>query len=427
MGPVPIPRHVEPYAVDSGRHDGQGTESRVSFSTAVASPNAAWLQLHFSAADLGQNSFVILTSAQDRGQQRLDARSLAAWEQQSAYFNGDRVDVELHVAPGDRGVFIKIAEITVGDWVGGQPGGGCSWSCGICSGDDRVPSNDPRVGRITSGCTGWIVSNGAHLTAGHCISGAGTLGMLHFNVPLSLCDGTIVNPPPEDQYPIPPSSIVGVNTSGGNDWAVFACAPNSNTGLLPAQAQAAFFRMTRDLIPPQSRVTGYGIDQSPPGCTGARNQFSQTQQTDTGFFWTVPDSSTIVTGADLTCGNSGGPIMFTDGSLGLGIVTRCTNSCLLDDNDGTGFENDDLEGALDTFPGPGVVYVDVGHPVLLEDGGVLRPYDRVPEAIGFVTAGGIVGIVAGSYTAAAGNTFTAGADGTAMTLVAPVGLVTIGN
>ena len=44
-----------------------------------------------------------------------------------------------------------------------------------------------------------------------------------------------------------------------------------------------------------------------------------------------------------------------------------------------------------------------------------------------VVSGGVVSIVAGTYSAAAGNTFTAGADGKAMTLSAPCGTVFIGN
>ena len=42
-------------------------------------------------------------------------------------------------------------------------------------------------------------------------------------------------------------------------------------------------------------------------------------------------------------------------------------------------------------------------------------------------SGGIVSIVAGTYTAAAGNTFTIGDDGKSMTIDAPVGTVNIGN
>jgi hypothetical protein len=63
----------------------------------------------------------------------------------------------------------------------------------------------------------------------------------------------------------------------------------------------------------------------------------------------------------------------------------------------------------------------------LEDGTVFRPYNTVTEAITGVLNGGIISIVAGSYTEASGNTFTAGADGKSMTIVAPVGTVTIGH
>src|SRR5262245_18086901 len=47
----------------------------------------------------------------------------------------------------------------------------------ICNDDDRVASNDSRVGRLTtttaagvSTCTAWLIPNGAVLTAGHCVN-----------------------------------------------------------------------------------------------------------------------------------------------------------------------------------------------------------------------------------------------------------------
>lgn len=225
MGPAPIPQHKESYDVDSGPHDGTGPQTRSAYSNVVTSPDAAWLQLHFGTCALGKRSYLLLTSMLDGEQQRLDAKSLEIWQHASAQFKGDSVAVDLYAAPGDAGVSVKIHEITVGEWFGGAPRGECSWDCGICDGDDRVPSADPRVGRISIGCTGWIVSNGAHLAAGHCVSGSGTLGILHFNVPLSNCDGTTNPAAVNDQYPILASSIVSQNTAGDDDWAVFACGP----------------------------------------------------------------------------------------------------------------------------------------------------------------------------------------------------------
>ena len=91
------------------------------------------------------------------------------------------------------------------DEVGNPPDRGCGFHalssgfgvrCGRSGG-----FNDPAVGRIMPvGCTGWVISNGAFLTAGHCF----TRGMttIQFNVPASAADGTTNPPPPNDQYPI---------------------------------------------------------------------------------------------------------------------------------------------------------------------------------------------------------------------------------
>ena len=34
------------------------------------------------------------------------------------YWDGDAVEVELYVASGEKGVFVRIEEITVGEWEG---------------------------------------------------------------------------------------------------------------------------------------------------------------------------------------------------------------------------------------------------------------------------------------------------------------------
>jgi len=427
--PAPIPQHLEVYAVDSGPHDGAGSRTRTAYSTIVASPDAAWLQLHFGDCKLGKESYLLLTGLEDGEQQRLDARSLEVWQHASAYFNGDAVSVDLYVAPGDAGVSVNIHEIAVGDWVGGEPRGGCSWDCGICDGDDRTLSADPRVGRLTGGCTGWIVSNGAYLAAGHCISPSGSLGgQLHFNIPLSNCDGTINHPAVQDQYPVLQASIVGQNTAGWDDWAVFACGPNSNTGLLPVQGQGAFFRMKNDFTFGEARVTGYGLDGDPVGCTGTMNAWSNTQQTHSGSCGVVePLFPYLAYGIDVTCGNSGGPLMLEDGSMALGIISRCTNTCTFGSNKATSFANSALENVLQTFLGPVVEHVDAGHPSWSEGGNVFHPHDTVSAAVAAAPSGALISIVAGNYPAAAGNTFTAGADGRSMTLRAPVGLVRIGD
>jgi hypothetical protein len=64
--------------------------------------------------------------------------------------------------------------------------------------------------------------------------------------------------------------------------------------------------------------------------------------------------------------------------------------------------------------------VDKGHPIATKDGTIFRPFATLTEAISAVPAGGVVSIVAGSYSG--GVTLNK-----AMTLTAPVGAVIIGN
>ena len=193
-----------------------------------------WLRLHFSQAYLGSAridsfgvpdtltrkkarnmSYIQITSLLDGGTQRLDAWNLPHYSNGSAYFNGDAVELVIHVAPGDKGVFASINEISVGEWVGDE---GLQKAMDICGPtDDRISSDDSAVGRILTiniygdslaWCTGWIVSNGAHLTAGHCDSDSTyNIDILEFNVPASNSDGTINFADPDDQYAINRSTI----------------------------------------------------------------------------------------------------------------------------------------------------------------------------------------------------------------------------
>jgi len=437
--PAPIPHHLEPYRLESGAHKALKAETALLFRETVQVSGVPWLRLHFDDYDLGTQSFIRITSLADGAQQVLDADSLAQWYNSSAFFNGDSVEVELYVAPGETDVFIKIQEITVGEWADGEDIGSAGGDVGIesiCGGDDdRVHSDDPRVGRIVpAGCTGWIVSNGAHLTAGHCTGTA--MQTLEFNIPNSLANGTIRHPGPEDQYPIDAGSIVFNNDGAGaigNDWAVFGCNANSNTGLLPVQAQKAFYRMSRDSSPANVRVTGCGQDNDPPGSTGGWNSDNQTLQTHWGTYVgeTVEGASDVIIEyiVDTMGGSSGSPVIIYGTTTTIGIHTNAgCDPCEPPDhgNHGTGFEHNNLENAIETFPGSNVVYVDAGHPATSEDGAVLRPYHTVTEAITWVLDGGIVSIVAGSY-GKTGNTFTAGEDGKRMTFSVPVGTVTIGN
>ena len=97
-------------------------------------------------------------------------------------------------------------------------------------------------------------------------------------------------------------------------------------------------------------------------------------------------------------------------------------------NQGTAFEVLALKSAIWNVTGSLARFADVGHPFTLSgDGTIYHPFDTVTETVNEVQNGGVVSIVAGDYLAILGNTFTAGADGRAMTLEAPVGTVVIGK
>jgi hypothetical protein len=248
----PVTLISRPIALESGVFDGAENQEGPVFTEVIDADRTPWMRVRFSDYCLGDNSFVILTSLRDGDWQRLDSASLPIWSDTSGVFNGAQVEVALYVASGDTGVFVNIDEILVADpadFSDGSDAGdsaGCdSASRSLCGGDDgRAPSNDPRVGRLFfGGCTGWLASNGAALTAGHCGDPDGDLGgvIMEFNVPNSTSNGVTVHASLDDQYPV--TSWAFISGGEGADFSVYTIGPNSNTGLEAHRVQG-FFHMT---------------------------------------------------------------------------------------------------------------------------------------------------------------------------------------
>ncbi|MDX1419073.1 MAG: T9SS type A sorting domain-containing protein [Rubricoccaceae bacterium] len=310
---APLLSETRAYTLDSGTHAAPeaAPTALLVFSETVRVPGAPWLRLTFREVDLGKESYLTVTSLHDGHEQRLDTAALAQWENTSAYFNGDALEVRLYVVPGDEDVRVAMDEVIVGLHGGPET---------ICDGnDERTSSNDPRAGRLLSiGCTAWLIEDGRFISAGHCIASAGSANVVEFNVPPSLPGGTIQHPGPEDQYTVNDPSIVFSNGGIGNDWGLFTTAPNTQTGLTALEAQGAFFDLAQDLGPPTIRITGYGVDD------GADNQ---TQQTDNG-----PNAgssgTTMRYRADTTGGNSGSPVIDDANDIAVGVHTHggCTSS-----------------------------------------------------------------------------------------------------
>jgi len=383
---------------------------------------------------------VRLTSLRDGAEQILDQAGLALWHGTSAWFNGNKVRLQLFVAAGDQGVFANTQELVTDC--------GCDPAPAIpanptpktlCGSDDRVAAADNRVGRI-GGCTGWLVSNGAVLTAGHC---APIAGVFEVNIPPSLPNGNVVRSSPPDQYPIDPNGWTWINAGNGNDWAVFRLLPNTNNGA-HAHAQHGFFRMSRVLpaLLATVRVTGCGIDNTPAGSSGACCNVdssgncthssctaqSQTLQTSTGSFqgeFPSGDRIELRYRVDTEPANSGSPIIDTANGFAIGIhdAGGCSGNPLTV-NVGTSFENAGLRNALENFPGQNTRYADLVSPTGSRNGSVFAPFQTVKDAVDAVPAGGIVSIVAGTYTRGDGNTMRITKP---LRMIAPVGTASIGR
>ncbi|MCK5839457.1 MAG: hypothetical protein KAG99_06390, partial [Bacteroidales bacterium] len=180
-----------------------------------------------------------------------------------------------------------------------------------------------------------------------------------------------------------------------------------------------------DATDEDTRITGCGID------AGTRNQVQQTHMNcGLGEHYNNTTNSYWMYQVDTENASSGSPIITEDYSsalytLGIHTTGGCdagSTGCSTSEgyNKGTSFENNDLESAIQTFPGSTVKYVDNGHTLGGDDGTIFRPYSTVTQGVSGVTTGGILSIVKGYYNESSTLTITK-----AMTIEAPVGSVTI--
>lgn len=440
---------IEPYRVDSGIHDGSVDESPIVFQQWIDYPGTPWIRVRFVDYHLGERSFVTLMSLATGEVQRLDNESMEMWSKTSAFLRGDALDLTLHVAPEDKGVFVTVGSIIVPDLGLWQDPGVQDAVASICGDfDNRGGSNDQRVGRIP-GCTAWLVSTGVVLTAGHCLTGLPpTLsGVMQFNVPASAANGALRPALMTDQYPILSNTVTWQNNGTGDDFAVFRIGPSADgTGKQAHRAQG-FFHMTPRAPPEDAtmRVTGHGADNIPPGAggTGAPccdadsdgdcdfncNSTSRTLQTATGRFDQISGDDVIEYEVDTMPANSGSPVIRNSTGFAVGIHTAggCDDFFAGNENHGTWFGDTLLQTTLNNYLGPNTVFADWANVSDFQFGSALHPAKTISIAVAFVSDGGTIQMTAGNYAASAGNTFTAGENGKAMTLVALVGTVTIGQ
>lgn len=335
--PNQVPETVVSHRYDSGQLQPRSAAREVLVSHRVEVKDAPWLRLDLAGTRLADGAVLTLRSELDGATQTLTAESLQTWQYSSAYFNGAAVSVELSGA-GAKASRLRIPTLIAG--LRGNPSDdvGTESICGRT--DDRVPSDFPERARLMNvGCTATIAaSNSCFITAGHCMTSSATV--VEFNVPASLSSGTVQHPGPEDQYVLTQSRLY-TNGGTGNDWGVFTVNPNTETGLMPFEAQGAKVKVVTTM--PASgaavEIIGYGVD------SGTANQ---TQQVHSGNI-TAISGTTVNYRVDTEGGNSGSSVGWL-GSASKDIVaihthggcSRRQNSA----NAGTAATHPDFQAAL---------------------------------------------------------------------------------
>lgn len=360
----PISQSEIPLDLSTGQLDNPTDGELLVFDEVVEIADAPWMRLRFERVDLEPGSYLLITSLEDGAAQTLDRVSIAQWHNRTAYFNGSALRVQLYAGAETFGNGFALDVVIRGEL---DPGGVITSQCGPV--DDRVLSDEASRGRLLDiGCTAFIFSTeSCFMTAGHCLSFAANV--VEFNVPPSQGNGNLQHPGPEDQYTVDSASREFVIGAIGNDWGLFRVFANSNTGLMPYEAQGEFVELDTMLpeLPENIDLVGYGVDN------GVDNQV---QQRSVGPITSISGGGApaVFHRADTEGGSSGSAIISettgkviaihthagcTTGGGGSNASTGITNAglqnalidyCIIDDT-GVACEDIDVIGSQCTFNG----------------------------------------------------------------------------
>ena len=351
----PIDQERINLQLQSGLVTNSGSQSQPIYAELIEHRGASWIRLVFDEITLsgsrsrGNASYLKLTSLADGAVQYLDTISLRQWGYTSAYFNGDAVLLEIWASPGTGSNEVRISNAIAGPPASRNVDG--LGFTGLCNEvDDRALSSDPRVARtLPSLCTAFIIDDCEHcfLTSGECNQiGNPSTSVVQFNLPLS--NGTcqtngIRHPSPDHQYAVDPDSHQSTGFHGaGNTWGYFGVFPNSNTGLMPHEAQGQWFVVdpTTDTNT-NAELAGYGKVFAPVSC-----EWDRVQKSGSGPVTSLT-GTTLEYRIDATSGDSGAPIFAegTDKVLAIQNYFACSQSPA-SSNAGTWIGHPDLLDAI---------------------------------------------------------------------------------
>jgi hypothetical protein len=434
------------------------------------------LRLYFQNVKLEGESYILLKNHDGRSQ-KLDSLAMADWDNSSAYFNGNNLEVHLFEREGHRSSF-EISSIRISNPLkNGDNQNSARTNSHVVSGQNNSTIDFPELegpykeacGRFTNGNdvfgTGWIAPNGAIVTSrdvwANYVYGQ-LYDVIEFNIPPANDDGSINHPGPEDQYPLKvdplkvskySSPVViesikdkNINHQSDPGYAILKPLPNS-LGQLPGERQQASFRIAvNPNVPYIKENTSRGMDVSNivvsiihhginfhPTYSNRTTQFEQSRLRNPekyieGSYFednilNVSDRQKFLVYAISSIPSqkySGGPILW-----GVDLAIGVHNENFEDGTSvGFGFRPDYFRETLEVFmTGQDTYYLDGtikdGSGQNLINGKIHRPFRSLKNASEDIPSNSILNISKGHY----GGSVTIDKP---MKLIAPVGKVVLG-
>ena len=100
--PERVRKVVEAIELGTAAYDGDGHTIQMAERLTIERMGTSWVRLRIGEFQLGEDSFITISSPLDGRMQRHTASSLVEWERWTAIFNGDAVDV-VQLLGGDGG------------------------------------------------------------------------------------------------------------------------------------------------------------------------------------------------------------------------------------------------------------------------------------------------------------------------------------